>query len=104
MLNAAWEVYLQKCGIQIITLKGCPPSSLNTLNFDGTEKSKSPIVMTWTDGGIRPPHPDIIPANSIGGQDSLNGVLMIGDKGIISTNINDSSPLMPKLYLYDGGD
>ena len=59
--------------------------------------------MTWTDGGIRPPHPDIIPANSdIGGQDSLNGVLMIGDKGIISTNINDSSPLMPKLYLYDG--
>ena len=27
---------------------------------------------------------------------------MIGDKGIISTNINDSSPLMPKLYLYDG--
>ena len=66
-------------------------------------KSKSPIVMTWTDGGIRPPHPDIIPANSdIGGQDSLNGVLMIGDKGIISTNINDSSPLMPKLYLYDG--
>ena len=38
--------------------------------------------MTWTDGGIRPPHPDI-PANSdIGGQDSLNGVLMIGDKGI----------------------
>ncbi len=27
---------------------------------------------------------------------------MIGEKGIISTNINDSSPLMPKLYLQDG--
>jgi hypothetical protein len=27
---------------------------------------------------------------------------MIGEKGIISTNINDSSPLTPKLYLYDG--
>ena len=27
---------------------------------------------------------------------------MIGDKGIISNNINDSSPLTPKLYLYDG--
>ena len=27
---------------------------------------------------------------------------MIGEKGIISTNINDSSPLMPKLYLNDG--
>ena len=27
---------------------------------------------------------------------------MIGENGIISTNINDSSPLMPKLYLADG--
>ena len=83
--------------------EGCPPSSLITINFKATNKSKSPIKMTWSDGGIRPPHPDIIPANSdIGGTNSENGVLFIGDKGIISTNINDSSPLMPKLYLYDG--
>ena len=27
---------------------------------------------------------------------------MIGEKGIITTNINDSSPLMPKLFLNDG--
>ena len=41
--------------------------------------------MTWSDGGIRPAHPDIIPANSdIGGANSENGVLFIGDKGIIS--------------------
>jgi len=59
--------------------------------------------MTWSDGGIRPAHPDIIPADSdIGGKDSANGVLIIGEKGIISTNINDSSPLMPKLYRFDG--
>jgi len=59
--------------------------------------------MTWSDGGIRPSHPDIIPADSdIGGQDSANGVLIHGEKGIISTNINDSSPMMPKLYLNDG--
>ncbi len=59
--------------------------------------------MTWSDGGIRPSHPEIIPPNNdIGGKDSKNGVLIIGDKGIISTNINDSSPLMPKLYLNDG--
>ena len=83
--------------------EGCPPSSLITINFDATEKSKSPIQMTWSDGGIRPPHPEIIPANSdIGGTNSENGVLIIGEKGIISTNINDSSPLMPKLYLNDG--
>jgi len=59
--------------------------------------------MTWSDGGIRPAHPEIIPANNdIGGKNSANGVLIIGEKGIISTNINDSSPLMPKLYLNDG--
>lgn len=83
--------------------EGCPPSSFITLHFDATEKSKSPIEMTWSDGGIRPSHPDIIPADhDIGGKHSQNGVLMIGEKGIISTNINDSSPLMPKLYLNDG--
>ncbi len=83
--------------------EGCPPSSFITLHFGATMKSKSPIEMTWSDGGIRPSHPDIIPADSdIGGKDSNNGVLIIGEKGIISTNINHSSPLMPKLYLNDG--
>ncbi|WP_341226208.1 Gfo/Idh/MocA family oxidoreductase [uncultured Arcticibacterium sp.] len=83
--------------------EGCPPSSFITLKFGATAKSQSPIEMTWSDGGIRPSHPDIIPANDdIGGKDSQNGVLIIGEKGIISTNINDSSPLMPKLYLNDG--
>ncbi len=83
--------------------EGCPASSFITLHFDATEKSKSPIEMTWSDGGIRPSHPDIIPADhDIGGKNSANGVLIIGEKGIISTNINDSSPIMPKLYLNDG--
>jgi len=83
--------------------EGCPPSSFITLHFNATEKSKSPIEMTWSDGGIRPSHPEIIPPDhDIGGSGSNNGVLIIGEKGIISTNINDSSPLMPKLYLNDG--
>lgn len=83
--------------------EGCPPASFITLHFDATEKSKSPIEMTWSDGGIKPSHPDIIPTDhDIGGKGGSNGVLIIGEKGIISTNINDSSPLMPKLYLNDG--
>jgi len=83
--------------------EGCPASSFITLHFDATKKSQAPIEMTWSDGGIRPSHPDIIPADhDIGGANSQNGVLIIGEKGIISTNINDSSPLMPKLYLNDG--
>ncbi|MBC8767452.1 Gfo/Idh/MocA family oxidoreductase [Arenibacter sp. BSSL-BM3] len=83
--------------------EGCPASSYITLHFGATEKSQSPIEMTWSDGGIRPAHPEIIPADhEIGGHGSQNGVLIIGEKGIISTNINDSSPLMPKLYMNDG--
>ncbi|MDN3669815.1 Gfo/Idh/MocA family oxidoreductase [Echinicola jeungdonensis] len=83
--------------------ESCPPSSFITLHFDATEKSKSPIEMTWSDGGIKPSHPEIIPPeHDIGGHQSSNGVLIHGEKGIISTNINDSSPLMPKLYLKDG--
>jgi hypothetical protein len=73
------------------------------MNFAETQKSGAPIKMTWSDGGIRPSHPDIIPADhDIGGKNSSNGVMMIGEKGIITTNINDSSPLMPKLYMNDG--
>lgn len=83
--------------------EGCPATSFITLHFDATDKTGSPIEMTWSDGGIRPAHPEIIPADhDIGGSNSANGVLIIGEKGIISTNINDSSPLMPKLYLADG--
>lgn len=83
--------------------EGCPASSFTTLHFDATKKSKSRIEMTWSDGGIKPSHPEIIPASDdIGGPGSSNGVLIIGEKGIISTNINDSSPLTPKLYLNDG--
>jgi predicted dehydrogenase len=83
--------------------EGCPASSFITLHFAATAKSKSPIEMTWSDGGIRPSHPDIIPANEdLGGTNGLNGVMIIGEKGIITTNINDSSPMMPKLFLADG--
>ena len=83
--------------------EGCPPSSFITIHFAATEKSKSPIELTWSDGGIRPSHPEIVPADhAIGGTNSANGVLIIGEKGLISTNINDSAPLMPKLYLNDG--
>jgi predicted dehydrogenase len=84
--------------------EGCPASSFITLHFGATAKSKAPIEMTWSDGGIRPSHPDIIPADhDLGGTNSANGVMIIGQKGIITTNINDSSPMMPKLYLAKGG-
>jgi len=83
--------------------EGCPPSSFITLNYEATDKTAAPLTMTWSDGGIRPSHPEIIPADSdIGGPGSYNGVLIHGEHGVISTNINDSSPLTPKLYMSNG--
>ena len=44
--------------------------------------------MIWSDGGIRPFHPDLIPASQdIGEPGSGNGVMMIGSKGIITSTI-----------------
>lgn len=77
--------------------EGCPPSSQVVLNFDRTDKNSSPIEMTWTDGGIRPSHPDLIPPNDdLGEPGGYNGVMMIGEKGIITTGVYGMNP---KLYL-----
>lgn len=83
--------------------EGCPATSFVTMNYAATDKTKSPLQMTWSDGGIKPSTPSLIPeGHQIGGPGGSNGVLIHGEKGIISTNINDSSPLMPKLFLNDG--
>lgn len=83
--------------------EGSPASSFITMNYNETAKTKSPVRMTWSDGGIKPSRPDVIPADhEMGGTNSANGVMIIGENGVITTNINDSSPLMPKLYLNDG--
>src|SRR3546814_15804841 len=80
--------------------EGCPASSFITLHFADTKKSKSPIEMTWSAGGIRPAHPEIIPADhEIGGENSANVVLIIGDKGIISTIINDCFLIIPTFKI-----
>jgi hypothetical protein len=63
------------------------------LHFDATEKNKSPIQMTWSDGGIKPFHPDLLPAD-VSIED--NGVIMIGEKGVITCDAYGNDP---KLYL-----
>ena len=49
--------------------------------------------MTWSDGGIKPFHPDLIPS-SIDIEDE--GVMIIGDKGVISCY---DKALNPMLYI-----
>ena len=77
--------------------EGCPPSSLVTINFDATKINASPITMEWSDGGIRPAHPDLIPADDfLGDPGSKNGVMMIGEKGIITTGVYGYNPRLYK--------
>ncbi len=80
--------------------EGCPPSSNVQLKFPASEKNKSEVTMTWTDGGIRPFHPDLIPAGDyLGNEGSRNGVLMIGEKGIMTCGVYG---LNPQIYLNNG--
>lgn len=78
----------------------CPPSSRTQLTFKATEKNPVDLKLTWTDGGLRPFHPHLIPANhSIGGRDSSNGVIMYGEKGIMTCG---TYGLNPKIYFNNG--
>lgn len=78
----------------------CPPSSRTQLKFEATEKNPSVVKLNWTDGGLRPFHPELIPADHpLGDDDSSNGVIMMGEKGIITCG---TYGLNPKLYLNTG--
>ncbi|MDP5157204.1 MAG: Gfo/Idh/MocA family oxidoreductase [Flaviramulus sp.] len=80
--------------------ESCPPSSRTQLKFEATEKNPSTVKLNWTDGGLRPFHPDLIPADhQIGDDDSSNGVMMIGEKGIMTCGTYGRSP---KIYLNSG--
>lgn len=80
--------------------ESCPPSSRTQLKFPASEKNACEVKMNWTDGGLRPFHPELIPADhSIGDDDSSNGVIMIGKEGIITCGTYGRNP---KLYLNSG--
>jgi len=76
--------------------EGPPAASIITLHFDKTSKTGSNVELIWMDGGIIPPRPEIIPADDyLGEEGNTNGVIMIGDKGVISCGVYG---LNPKLY------
>lgn len=80
--------------------EGCPPSSRVQIKFPATKKNKTEINLNWSDGGLRPFHPDLIPANDpLGDNGSSNGVLMIGTKGIMTCGTYGRNP---KMYLKNG--
>jgi predicted dehydrogenase len=71
--------------------ESCPPSSTVQLKFGPTAKNKSAVKLVWMDGGIRPFHPDIIPAEVTLGGDG-GGVIMMGKKGILTCETYGHNP------------
>lgn len=80
--------------------EGCPPSSSVQVKFPASAANNKEVTMRWSDGGIRPFHPNIIPADhSIGDANSANGVIMEGEKGVM---VCTSYGQRAKIYLNTG--
>ena len=78
----------------------CPPTSHVQIKFPATKKNKSEVKMTWMDGGIRPMHPDLIPANEpISDDGGQNGIILHGTKGLMTIGMYGNNP---KIYLNTG--
>ena len=73
--------------------EGCPPSSRVQISFPSSSKNDSTVKMIWSDGGLRPFHPELIPASDeLGGKGSYNGIIMIGDKGTLTCDVYGRNP------------
>jgi hypothetical protein len=81
--------------------EGCPPSSLVEIKFPATQKNKIPMKMVWMDGGLRPFHPEQLPASEPLSPDGggANGVYLHGSKGLMVIGMYGNDP---KLYLNTG--
>ena len=79
--------------------EGCPPSSRVELKFPASTKNKQVVTMNWSDGGIRPTRPEFLPENEPMPENGENGVLMIGDKGLMVCGMYGNDP---KVYTKDG--
>ncbi|MGF1635814.1 MAG: Gfo/Idh/MocA family oxidoreductase [Cyclobacteriaceae bacterium] len=80
--------------------EGCPPSSFVQIGFPANERNKSKVKLIWSDGGIRPHYPDLIPPDDfLGEPGNANGAVMIGEKGIMTCGVYG---LRPQLYLNSG--
>ena len=55
--------------------------------------------MNWSDGGIRPSRPEFLPENEPMPENGENGVLMVGDKGLIVCGMYGNDP---KVYTKSG--
>jgi predicted dehydrogenase len=59
----------------------------------GARATQPPVKLSWFDGGIYPPRPDVLPDEVV--LKSEGGVIFIGDKGIL---LHDTYGANPRLY------
>jgi hypothetical protein len=55
--------------------------------------SMPPVKLSWTDGGLYPPRPDVLPDDVV--LEAEGGVIFVGEKGIL---INDTYGANPRCY------
>lgn len=89
------QIFLQDWVPEYIP-EGCPTSSYVQLKFPSQQPNVKEITMNWSDGGIRPFHPDLLPTDV---PIKPNGVIMIGTKGIMTC---DTYGINPMVYLKGG--
>jgi len=62
--------------------------------------AQPPVKLTWYDGGLYPPRPDLLPDDVT--LKSEGGVIFIGDKGILMNDTYGSNPrLFPESLIED---
>ncbi len=73
--------------------ESCPVASYSEITFAKTDKTKGPLKVKWSDGGIIPPRPDEVGPNEVW---PTNGTLFIGTKGkMFSDTYAANAKLLP---------
>lgn len=68
-----------------------PHGEIGYFEFDGVNQ-KSPIKLTWYAGGLRPPHPEMMPKDI---ELPNRGSMYIGEKGMMVYRVRDEPELYP---------
>jgi len=70
------------------------------LKFPANAHNASEVALTWSDGGIRPFHPDRMPDDHLlGSLSNTNGVIMEGTEGLLVSSYFGAEP---KIYKNNG--
>lgn len=69
-----------------------PVGSMITYEFPARDRM-DPVKLVWYDGGLRPSRPEQVPEGAVMG---TNGILLIGDKGVLLSGWDDGWHLYPE--------